>query len=173
MSTMRVHVWLVFFRVRVDVQRASVKKGACAERPQHKSIQIHLLHTNDSFVQFITVCHSIVRAPRNHTPLDWNHCQWEKRADTLRGAAILKVSESLIFSRKSSRRIYSKWENGDGKWFASAGYSVITFIDRPRCPAISKLVVKWSPVALRGSLLLRLAKVQMKSTLGWAKLCEK
>ncbi len=51
--------------------------------------------------------------------------------------------------------------------------SLHSFIDRPRCPAIFKLLVKWRPVALRGSLFLRLRKVQMESTLEWAQLCEK
>lgn len=61
-----------------------------------------------------------------------SHASWLKSlplgdlANTLRGAAILKVSESLIFSRKSSRRIYGKWESWDGKRSSSAGYSVIT-----------------------------------------------
>ena len=36
------------------------------------------------------------------------------------------------------------------------------FIDRPWCPAIFKLVVKWRPVTLRGSLFLRFGKVQME-----------
>lgn len=69
---------------------------------------------------------SIVKGRRIRMPLDWNHCHWENLANTLRGAAILKVSESLIFSRKSSRRIYGKWESWDGKRSSSAGYSVIT-----------------------------------------------
>lgn len=111
--------------------------------------------------------------PRIHTPLDWNHCHWENLANTLRGAAILKVSESLIFSRKSSRRIYGKWKSGDGKWSSSAGYSVITvFFYRQATVSSYFHVVKWGPVTLRGSLFLCFGKVQMESTLEWTKLFE-
>ena len=63
---------------------------------------------------------------REFTRLDWNHCHWGNRGQLLGGPAILKVRESLIFSRKSSRRIHGKWQRGDGKWSISAGYSVST-----------------------------------------------
>lgn len=107
--------------------RVHVSGNACVLRG------CDIINLNQSSTQKLLICpiyygvlHSIVKGQRIHMPLDWNNCQWEKLANTLRGAAILKVSESLIFSRKSSGRIYGKWESGDGKWSGSAGYSVIT-----------------------------------------------
>lgn len=112
--------------------------------------------------------------PRIHTPLDWNHCHWENLANILRGAAIRNVSESLIFGRKSSNRIYGKWRSGDGKWSSSAGYSVITvFCYRQATVSSYFPVVKWGPVTLGGSLFLCVGKVQMESTLEWTKLYKK
>lgn len=91
------------------------------------------IYLNPSSTKKLLICpiyyrlfHSIVRGSRIHMPPDWNHCRRENVANTLRGAAILKVSESLISSWKSSRRIYGKWESWDGKWSSSAGYTVIT-----------------------------------------------
>lgn len=129
--------WLHLHSQRVNIRSCMVFVHPCA---CSVSLEMHVcrevatwFHLNPSSAQKWLICpiyyrlfHSIVRGPRIHTPLDWNHCHRENLANTLRGAAILKVSESLIFSRKSSRRIYGKWESGDGKWSSSAGYSVIT-----------------------------------------------
>lgn len=118
--------WLYLLSQRVNVCACAVFVHRCA---CGMSLGMHVcwevttwINLNPSSTQKWLICpiyyrvfHSIVKGPRIHTPLDWNHCHWENLANTLRGAAILKVSESLIYSRKSSRRIYGKWESGDGK----------------------------------------------------------
>ena len=105
-----------------------VSGNACVLRGRNMNQFKSIFYTEMTYLSNLlqSVPFYCVKGLRIHTPLDWNHCHWENLANTLRGAAILKVSESLIFSRKSSRRIYGKWESGDGKWSSSAGYSVIT-----------------------------------------------
>lgn len=116
------------------------------------------------------------RGSRIHMPLDWNHCRRENGANTLRGTATLKVSESLISSRKSSRQIYGKWGSRDGKRLSSAGYSVITAFSLRRghrCPATFRLVVKWSLVTHRGCSVSLIVHVKMESPLKWAEFSKK
>lgn len=108
------------------------------------------IHLNPPSTHKLLICpiyyrlfHSMERGSRIHMPLDWNHCRWENGANTLRGAAILKVSESLISSRKSSRQIYGKWESRDSKWLSSAGYSVITVFCLRRATSVQLFSSLW------------------------------
>lgn len=121
---------------RVHLRAYGVCTFACLQRVSANVCVLwvcDIINLNQCSTQKLLICpiyyevfHSTLKDPRIHMLLDWNHCQWDNLANTLRGVPILKVSESLIFSRKSSGWIYGKWESGDGKWCGSAGYSVIT-----------------------------------------------
>lgn len=114
----------------------------CMLETQHKSIYIHQ-NRNDLFVQFIT--ESPILLWRQFPRLLIEIIATGRTSPAPSEEEPLLQSKSLIFCRKSSRRIFGKWESGYGKWSSSVGYSVITvFFCRPCRQAIFKLVVKSS-----------------------------
>lgn len=108
--------------------RGVCAQSVCPRTPhtsQRDSIQIRRRHRNYSFVPFITAFSILLwKLGEFRMPLHWNHQHRGSWAQNLGGAAFQKVSQLLIFSRKSSAESMVN-QGGGGECFVSAGFSVI------------------------------------------------